>query len=61
MTDRYGDFRTKLYSNEYSVTYVKRMIAGRTWTAEQKEIAKQWMRDLLERLNDWVPGEIRVE
>ena len=61
MIDHYGDFRAKLYSNEYRVTHVKREIAGRTWTAEQNEIATQWMRERLERFNDWVSGEIAVE
>ncbi len=61
MTDKYDDFRKKLCDNEYSIAYVKREIAGSTWTAEQKEIAKEWLRDRLERFNDWVPGNITFE
>ena len=51
----WGSFRRKLYD---SITEEDRMIARKNWSPEQKEIAKQWMRERLERFTDRVPGEI---
>lgn len=45
MTDRYEDFRKKLYNNEYSVTEVERYIAQDVWHPRKVKDAEQWLRE----------------